>query len=512
MDKYRLRRSVAQHSRHWCRVSFAEGCGASNPALQSHELVRARYILAEYAAASRRSHRRDHPLQLFKIVAGMIGMRIVGRPEELVLAYNLHHRRDRTFVGIGGDVTLALEVVRRLLLEPDRRAERGAVEDGVAAIEKVADPSGLRLEHYHAQLRKTVEHAQLEERSERMLHALAGEQIVIPRGPAEVVVTMVDAEAGRLEGRMYRERDAQILRGGEDGIVARVAVRYARDRKRTDECALASVLHGALEFARRFGRVTERKMRNRDQATTRVAAEIRDPSIVGAAVRGRELGVEQFRFPQKSDRRIKNRLRHRFLIQQLEALLHHHRSEGRAFEVGVFRLRREHPHLLGLCVAAHRALAQLSGVLDFLAHAAERAEQAGRGHFGALAINLEVFEAVLADADTHRAVAILRVDVFFPEVGRLEDMSVAIDHHFFGLHGINSYYSVVTRLTIQKIASGLTGDAVPRSRINGAIVNMNSLRPSPAQAEDTASRSALSIRWMPRKTSVPTCTGSGMPS
>src|SRR5271156_2567650 len=105
----------------------------------------------------------------------MIGMRIVGRPEELGFANNLRHRRYRTFVGIGGDVTLALEVVRRLLFEPDRRAERGAVEDGIAAIEKVADPSGLRLEHYHAQLWKAVEHAQLEECAERMLHALAGE-------------------------------------------------------------------------------------------------------------------------------------------------------------------------------------------------------------------------------------------------------------------------------------------------------------------------------------------------
>src|SRR5580658_5479066 len=156
MDKYRLRRSVAQHSRHWCGSQLCRRMRAEQPALQSDELVRARYILAEYAAASRRSHRRDHPLQLFKIVAGMIGMRIVGRPEELVLADNLHHRRYRAFVGIGGDVTLALEVVRRLLLEPHRRAERGAVEDGVAAIEKVADPSGLRLEHYHAQIRKAV--------------------------------------------------------------------------------------------------------------------------------------------------------------------------------------------------------------------------------------------------------------------------------------------------------------------------------------------------------------------
>src|SRR5579862_2880710 len=187
----------------------------------------------------------------------MIGMRIVSRPEELVLADNLHHRGYRSFVGIGRDIALALEVVRRLLLEADRCAECGAVEDGVAAIEEVTDPSGLRLEHDDAQFRKAVEHAQLEERAEGMLHTLTREQIEIPRGPREVVVPVMDAEAGRLEGRMNRERYAQILRGGEDCIVTRVAVRNARDGKRANERALASVLNCALQFARRFGRIAK---------------------------------------------------------------------------------------------------------------------------------------------------------------------------------------------------------------------------------------------------------------
>ena len=59
-------------------------------------------------------------------------------------------------------------------------------------------------------------------------------------------------------------------------------------------------------------------------------------------------------------------------------------------------------------------------------------------------------------------------------------------------------------LLLDEIASGLTGDAVPRSRISGAIENRNSLRPSFALVDDTASRSALSIRCMPIATSVPT--------
>ncbi len=233
---------------------------------------------------------------------------------------------------------------------------------------------------------------------------------------------------------MNRERDAEILRRGEDGVVVRVAVRNSRDGERADEGAFASVLDGALEFARRFGRIAERKMRNRDQASAGVAAEVGDPAVVGAAVCGREFGVEKFGLPQQPDRRIENRFRHPLLVEQLEPLLHHHGAEGGALEVGVLGFRREHPHLLGLGVAAHRALAQFARVLDLLAHAAERAEQAGRCHLRALAIDFEILEAVVADANAHRAVAILRVDVFLPEIGRFEDMSVAIDNHFFGLH------------------------------------------------------------------------------
>src|SRR5208282_2004369 len=267
-------------------------------------------------AAPRLLHRRDHPLQLLEIIPGMIGMRIVTRPEELVLADNRHNRSNSTFVRIRRDITLPLEVVRRLLLEPDRRAERSAVEDGVAAIEEVADPSGLRFEHYHPQLREAVEYAQLEERAEGVLHALAREQIEIPGGPAEVVVAVMDAEAGGLEGRMNRERNAEILRRGEDGVVARVAVRNAGDGERADECAFASVLHRALKLTRRFGGVAERKMRNRDQPPGRVAAEIRDPAVVGAAVCGRKLGVEKFGFPEQPDGRVENRFRHPLPVEQ----------------------------------------------------------------------------------------------------------------------------------------------------------------------------------------------------
>ena len=63
----------------------------------------------------------------------------------------------------------------------------------------------------------------------------------------------------------------------------------------------------------------------------------------------------------------------------------------------------------------------------------------------------------------------------------------------------------------QNRAIGLTGDAVPRCRINGATVRRNSQRPSSAQARASVSRSRLSSRWSPMATSATVWTGSSAP-
>src|SRR6267154_3872073 len=183
---------------------------------------------------------------------------------------------------------------------------------------------------------------------------------------------MMDSEARGLEGGMNREWHVEILRRREDRVVARVTMRDARDRKWTYERAFASVLDCALEFARGFGRVAERDMRNRNQLAGRVAAKIRDPTIVSAAVGTRQLRVEKFGFPEQSDGRIENRALHPFLLEQLDALLHVHGAERRALEVSILGLRHHHARLLRLDRAAtHRGFAELLGVFDLLAHPAE---------------------------------------------------------------------------------------------------------------------------------------------
>src|SRR5260370_19420576 len=240
---------------------------------------------------------------------------------------------------------------------------------------------------------------------------------------------MMDSEARRFEGGMNRERHVVILRRCEDRVVTRIAVRDAGDRERTYECALATVFHRTFQFARGLGGVAEREVRYWNQAAAGVAAEIRDPAIVSAAICGRQLRVEEFRLPQEADRRIENRFFHPFLLEQLETLLHHHGAERRAFQVSVLGLWRHHPRLLRLeFAAAHYGFAQLLRVLHPLPHSTERTQQPGLRHLCAFPIDFEILAAIVTDADSHRAIAILRVDVFFPEVGWLEDMSVAIDY------------------------------------------------------------------------------------
>ena len=55
---------------------------------------------------------------------------------------------------------------------------------------------------------------------------------------------------------------------------------------------------------------------------------------------------------------------------------------------------------------------------------------------------------------------------------------------------------------IQNTAIGLTGEPVPRGIGNGAMVNMNSHRLRAAAASLRASKSARSMRWMPRMVSA----------
>ncbi len=145
----------------------------------------------------------------------------------------------------------------------------------------------------------------------------------------------MNTPCGRFKGRMNRQRNTEVLRCGEDRIVVGMTVGLARNREGADERALTSVLGRAFEFARSRGGVSERNMRDRNQPSARIATEVGNPAIVGAAVGVREIGVENLGLPQQPDRRIEHGFGHALGLQQVEALLHVHCSVSRATDIAL---------------------------------------------------------------------------------------------------------------------------------------------------------------------------------
>src|SRR5437870_3633498 len=104
-------------------------------------------------------------------------MRIIGSPEESVLAHQPDKRWNSGLVRIAGDPTLAPEVGARLLAQGQLRV--GRRRNRVHAVEPITDPPRPRLEDDDLEARKAVEHAELKERRERVAYAFARQHVEI---------------------------------------------------------------------------------------------------------------------------------------------------------------------------------------------------------------------------------------------------------------------------------------------------------------------------------------------
>ena len=154
------------------------------------------------------------------------------------------------------------------------------------------------------------------------------------------------------------------------------------------------------------------------------------------------------------------------------------------------RVRADAPHLLGTDLAAHGALAQVLGLVDTLPHPAQCAELAGPGQHGALAVDLEVLEGVVADADADRAVAVARLEVLLPQIRRLEDMPVAIDQHGIRAHRVSAPLPALARradaLPLHLDAGGLAVPGVGGHALRAQHVLLHLLRRRLGQLVDDA--------------------------
>lgn len=61
-------------------------------------------------------------------------------------------------------------------------------------------------------------------------------------------------------------------------------------------------------------------MRHRNESPARVAAEVRDPAVVGALIGERQLGIGDLALPEEPERRIQNAALEVLAVQQLDPL------------------------------------------------------------------------------------------------------------------------------------------------------------------------------------------------
>src|SRR4029450_11423245 len=117
----------------------------------------------------------------------------------------------------------------------------------------------------------------------------------------------------------------------------------------------------------------------------RIAAEIGDPAIVGAAIGLTQLDVGEFALPQDSERGIEHRRIETFGVQELEPLGGVTGPERHCGREGLVGVGRESSQLL-------------------LPHAAERGWIAAARALAGLAADLEILQAILVALHAERAV------------------------------------------------------------------------------------------------------------
>ena len=303
-----------------------------------------------------------------------------------------------------------MEIEAGLFLEVANRIPERAVVHRVHAVEQIAGPARARLQHDDLDRGEPLEQAVLEHRGKRLQRTLRTVHVVVPERPLlHVLEPLVDALGRRLAAGMDADRHVEFLRLGPERVVVGVGVRNVGGGERHEERALAAGLHGPLQFSGGLVAVAHRDVRNRNQAAVRVGAELDHPAVVRTRERGLQFQVfDVLGLPQQAEARIDDRLVQAFTVHALEAFLGIHGPERRLTQIRAVRVRR-------------------GFLLRGLAHRAELGQLARWRVLGGAAVQFEDFKPVLVRTQTNCAVAELRIDVFFPGIGRFEDVAVGVD-------------------------------------------------------------------------------------
>jgi glucose/arabinose dehydrogenase len=338
-------------------------------------------------------------------VAATLGMPEVGRRDDARVPEPLDGGGDVGIVRVRGDEALSPEVVGRVHRESLHRDEAGpgairALDARLHAIEHVREPAAAGLEEHDAQAREALEHAAADHRHAHQ-HVAEREGGHTAAGRPVVEVTRADVERGS-RARMEADRHVELRERLPQRIVELVVQRVDADGIGVHgHGAEAMVLDAAARLARGLGRVAQVERADADDALVAFATEVGEPAVVGAPVGGRRLGRERRHGRREQpDRGIHDHSVDAAAIEHAPVHL------GRPAELLVLRVRFREPR------HGHRAARQ------------------ERRHADALDATLErvgVLVSHVADVADGHLVTKAGIQVLLPEVGRLEDVSVAVD-------------------------------------------------------------------------------------
>ena len=213
-----------------------------------------------------------------------------------------------------------------------------------------------------------------------------------------------------LERRVNAERQTEFLGYGKHAVMVGVAVGLAAPDIRSHKKAFHPVPGRPAQLC--FGQLgdADGDMGNRQQASVRIRAKVHQPAIIRPGIGHRQFKVLAFGFPQQAQRGVEKHLLDMLDVQALQPLL------------GVHGTKRGIVHIAG-----PGRLALILNPPKLVHHPQPRGRALAR-HFGGLTVDLKIFQAVGVLPNTDRAVAVLGFQIFFPQVGRFEYMTVGIDH------------------------------------------------------------------------------------
>src|SRR5436190_3095479 len=258
------------------------------------DVVEARAVLPQDLAADLRTERQAEEF-VHRVGKRAVGMRIVGRDDEVVGAHLVHDVDRRLLVHVERDVALTLEVFARQHRELVLAARAELLPLVVEPPEPPVEPAGGALEEGAAQPGMALEDAaggHAGDRSHQLDGVANGVRDRVEVRVADVAPSGVVLER-RVAGRMKPDRHVELLERAPQRVARLVVQVLAVDRIRgADDRDGAELLDAPARLVDRRRDAVHRHLRGELQPGRLALAVVGRPVVVGARQRGRVVGGE----------------------------------------------------------------------------------------------------------------------------------------------------------------------------------------------------------------------------